>query len=235
MKYDNSASGLVATDVQGALDEVGEEIISYASVYDDDKFSFSTTSSTKSAYYIRAIPFVQGGIYRLTFTLDNVKENNVDLYLANSSNRSATGLKRIRIGAIKAGSNTEIIDYTCNDATMIYPSINCAAATSGSLSILVEKQSYISTGIKDVQESVKSLYITKDVEVKASNGYEIAGYNISSTTWTSETKRKIQRISVKDCDSVTITALNGIFLFQIMLSIKYQNYVIIQILLILLW
>lgn len=208
IKYDNSQSRLVADNVQEAVDIVGEEIISYAPVYDDDKFSFSTTSSTKSAYYLRAIPFVQGGIYRLTFTLDDVKENNVDLYLANSSNRSATGLARIIIGAIEAGSNTKTIDYICNDATMLYPSINCTVATSGSLSILVEKQSYISTEMNDVQESVKSLYITKDVEVNASDGFEIAGYNISSTTWTSDTNRKIQRISVKDCDSVTITALS---------------------------
>lgn len=234
IKYDNSQSGLTATNVQEAVDKIVEEIISYTPVYDDDKFSFSTTSKAKSAYYIRAIPFVQGGIYRLTFTLDDVKENNVDLYLANSSNKSATGLARIRIGTIKAGSNTEIIDYTCNDATMIYPSINCTVATSGSLSILVEKQSYISTEINDVQETTDELYNKiKEVDEKADKIEEIIlpstdiNYRIIAGTGKFSTKTTDKHIFYRVVPGATYKVIvkpNAVFFHYAWTIDNYSSY-----------
>ena len=131
-------TGQSASDVMSQK-AVTDRIESYKLIYNDELFSFSTTSSSKSKYYIRKIPFEAGKTYRVTFTLDAAKSNRIDLYLANQTTVSST-LARILIGRMQAGETTKTIIYTCNDATMIYPSIYIeASATSGSFVIVVEE------------------------------------------------------------------------------------------------
>ena len=198
----------VVTEAINALSEnlqdVEEENTSYRLIYNDELFSFSTTSSSKSKYYIREIPFEAGKTYRVTFTLDAAKSNKIDLYLANQTTVSST-LARILIGSMQAGETSKTIIYTCNDATMIFPSIYIASATSGSFVIVVEEVMPANDAIEATNDRIDDTTIIKE-EVVTDGIIEFSGLGISATTWTQETQRTLQAISVKDVARVTITA-----------------------------
>ena len=193
-------TGDSTTDVMSQK-AVTDRIESYKLIYNDELFSFSTTSSSKSKYYIREIPFEAGKTYRVTFTLDAAKSNTIELYLANQTTVSST-LARILIGRMQAGETTKTIIYTCNDATMIYPSIYIASATSGSFVIVVEE---VNDAIEATNDRIDDTTIIKE-EVVTDGIIEFSGLGISPTTWIKETPRTVQAISVKDVATVTITA-----------------------------
>ena len=195
-------TGDSTTDVMSQK-AVTDRIESYKLIYNDELFSFSTTSSSKSKYYIREIPFVAGKTYRVTFTLDAAKSNTIDLYLANQTTVSST-LARILIGRMQVGETTKSIIYTCNDATMIYPSIYIASATSGSFVIVAEEVMSANNAIEATNDRIDDVTI---MELSLPTGItEFSGLGVSETTWITENPRTIQAIPLEGCDYVVLEA-----------------------------
>lgn len=182
IKYDNSQSGLVATNVQGAVDEVVECV----QLQDIEEYS-STLSVPSNEQFRIIVPFnfFVGETYHIEVSTENAVSKSVRFYVYRTGQYSNNTNKML--GEIPAGGTTAKTTYTPVSETN-YQFFgfwnNNNAATSVNVTI-TKKQEVINNIVSDTQDVVKPLELEEffndhlpDLKVLDYDIYDIKNLNI---------------------------------------------------------
>ena len=166
IKYDNTASGLAAANVQGAVDEI------------EDNFVFENTILTENASISYGISFISTQVgfepnerYKIIVSLEAPQFGRISVYLSNIG--SASGNVHQYIGSINAGdSSTEL--YYNSDSDNIYKYIyfytEARISTTASVQVYELAKHNLDTMSQDI-DAIKDIVGT-DILLEKNNGLD---------------------------------------------------------------
>lgn len=144
IKYDNSASGLAAENVQGAVDTiVGKTDISEHKIFKGFQVATNKASTT---WYATSIGFEKGKKYHIRVTASTTYSNATSIILQTVS-QQFEGQKDI--GKLPANTLTTEFDYSCVDDGLQYFCIYASGNHTITYSLLISEYSDINTVVEE--------------------------------------------------------------------------------------